>query len=195
MKKILNRLYKYKKSTPATVREMKEQLEREEKEQCIELYKQGVRGSAVVPDKVTEIDAVVCKFYAETESQKKLIFYLELEDEYFDFLDQIEKLENSFDRFTDRLIMRNNISLTEIIIGHFLPKGDMDLRCEQFEGYKEAKKEADKLHASYSRTLKRMTEQGLIEKIEGKYKRIVEKFEKRYKITDFGETIQLNVKC
>ena len=186
MKKILGILAQYQNSTPDTVEKMKERLEREEKEKCIELYKQGERGQLVVPKKISYEEAKNKKFLKETSTQKWLIIVFELYEKYDKITDYqgypteeaVEQLEEIRDYyFSDyRMLSRYNVSLTEIIVGHLYPKGRMKFRCENFKDYKKVKKEADKLHASYSRTLKRMVEQDLIKKTDN-----------RYMITDFGE--------
>ena len=186
MKKILEILAQYQNSTPATVEEMKEQLETEEKERSIELYKQGVRGKLVVPKKVSYEEAKNKKFLKETSTQKWLIIVFELYEKYDKITDYqgyptekaVEQLEEINDYYSSNYTMlsRYNVSLTEIIAGNLYPKGRMKIKCNQFKSYDEAKREADKLHASYSRTLKRMLEQNLIKKIDN-----------RYMITEFGE--------
>lgn len=61
---------------------------------------------------------------------------------------------------------RTSLSLVEIIAGKLYPKGRHSWKnpcCEEYEGYEEAKKKADMLNASYSRTLRNLCEKGLLE--------------------------------
>ena len=104
-----------------------------------------------------------------------IIIQLELKDKYNKLVNgngkpnkkavyEIKQYQKSIYNYS-----RYTVSLPEIIAGKLFPKGKMDIKCNQFEGYKKAKKEADKLEASYSRTLKRMVELDLLFKEKNNY--------------------------
>jgi len=60
---------------------------------------------------------------------------------------------------------RYTVSLPEIISGKLFPKGRVGwyrTRCEGYSEYREAKKKADVLFASYTRTLKKLLKYGLV---------------------------------
>jgi len=122
---------------------------------------------------------------------KNIIINLELDEEYNKITDKYGGPSREAKREITKYykeshnFLRQDVSLPEIIAGKLFPKGRMSISVNQYEGYEEAKKEADKLNASYSRTLKRMIELNLLN---------IGHANNFYMITDKGKEI-LKDKC
>lgn len=81
--------------------------------------------------------------------------------------------------------LRFNVSLPELIMGDLFPKGRVSSYCYRphVEGYEEALKTANKLMASYCRTLSRLVAIGLVDVMIGSHR------DRSFYITDKGLSV------
>ena len=128
------------------------------------------------PKPVTEAEVNETLFRIQSMTQKDIIINLELKDEYNSMVNEYGEVredllsEMGWDHHEHSFFSyRFSVSLPEIIAEKLFPKGRLKKNCHEFEGYDEAKRVANKLNASYSRTLSTMSGHGLIKKINNNY--------------------------